>query len=127
MGAVQGTGIDIADVARFQKAVERRGPRMLARLFTPREQAFCRKQRHPYRHYTARFAAKEALFKALGTGRRHGISWQDVEVCRDEAGTPYLALHRQARETLERAGGRRVLLSMSHEATYAVAQVLVLS
>lgn len=120
--AVFGVGIDLASVARVKQAIERYGGRFLERVFTPNEVAFCAKLSHPYPSYAARFAAKEAFSKALGTGLRGKISWREVEVCDNERTRPMLKVSGRAKEIL---GGRRVHLSLTHLDEYAAAVVVI--
>lgn len=120
--AVFGVGIDLMSVVRVEQAVERYGGRFLARIFTPAEVEFCAKLCRPYPSYAARFAAKEAFSKALGTGLRGKISWQEVEVCDNEKTRPTLKISGRAKEIL---GGRRVHLSLTHLDDYAAAVVVI--
>lgn len=121
---ILGTGIDLADPARLREAC-RRHQRLLARLFTEGEQADCLRHRDPWPSFAARFAAKEAFVKALGTGLRRGLTWKQVEVLRDAQGRPSLALHDRAAVLLDEIGGRRVHLSLSHLDGMALAQVIL--
>jgi holo-[acyl-carrier protein] synthase len=125
---IAGIGIDLCDVARIARAIEGpEGQRFRERVFTPGERAFCDRRRGRARteSYAARFAAKEAAMKALGTGWGQGVSWHDVEVEREPDGPPVLRLHGRA-ATLARARGLdRWLLSVSHSDALAIAWVLV--
>jgi holo-[acyl-carrier protein] synthase len=122
---VIGIGIDIASPARLKQAWGRRGPRLLARLFTPAERADCERARDPWPAYAARFAAKEALLKALGTGLRQGLGWQQIEVRHDALGKPQLVLSGRAAAIAAARGATRVHLSLSDLPELAVAQVLL--
>src|SRR5512132_4106114 len=83
---ILGLGMDLLEVSRIEREIESRGDGLIEEVLLPTAIAFCRSMHHPCRHYAARFAAKEALFKALGTGRAGAISWLDAEVLRDESG-----------------------------------------
>lgn len=117
-------GVDLVEVAAFQARFDGRDD-LLAHTFSATELAYCRAQPHPWRHLAARFAAREAVLKALGTGLADAMSWRDIEVTRDPAGTPGLAFHRGVAEVLERAGFDRATLSLSHTATHAIAVVVL--
>jgi holo-[acyl-carrier protein] synthase len=115
---VDGIGIDIIETARIARAIQ--NPRFLARVFTPREAADCRSRGRAAERFAGRFAAKEAIAKALGLP----LSWQDLEIRNGPEGQPHAFLSGAARQRL---GSRRLLLSISHCHAYAVAQALVLS
>ena len=121
---VLGLGVDIVEIARFASAMERGGQRFLDRLFLPSEQAYCSPQREPARCYAARFAAKEAIAKALGTGIGAQLGWRDMEICRRENGAPHVVLHGTGAETAKTLGVSEVFLSMSHSEHYAVANAI---
>ncbi|MBI4161495.1 MAG: holo-ACP synthase [Acidobacteria bacterium] len=110
---IVGLGTDVSEVARIAAAIARRGERLLRRVFTPEEIAFCRGRRRPAEHFAARFAAKEAVFKALGTGRALGVRWTDVEVRREPAGRPSVRLAGGARRRAESLGAERVWVSLA--------------
>ncbi len=120
-----GIGVDIVDIRRFRGVLERQQDRLIRRVFTPLEQEFCRKHHDPVPFFAARFAAKEALFKALGTGWAKGISWQDVEVRREQSEAPVLALHGRAEEKSRALGACHAHLSLSHSDNSAVAIVIL--
>ena len=122
---IVGLGADIAEVPRVREAIERHGERFLQRVFTPLEISYCRSHRNADERFAARFAAKEAMMKALGTGWRKGIRWQDIEVSNAASGKPELRLSGKALEFYERLGGTRILLSLTHTESYALAQVIV--
>ncbi len=122
--SVLGLGVDIVEIARFASAMERSGQRFLDRLFLPSEQAYCSPQREPARCYAARFAVKEAVAKAFGTGIGADLGWRDIEVCRRENGAPFVVLHGIGAETGKRLGVSNVLLSLSHSEHYAVANAI---
>lgn len=117
-------GVDLVDVAAFRKRFDG-CDEVLAQIFTPAELAYARAQHSPWPHLAARFAAKEAALKALGTGLAGGVSWCDVEVTRDEAGMPGLVFHGAMTAALAREGLARGRVSLSHTADHAVAVVLL--
>ncbi len=121
---IVGIGVDIAETARIAQALERHGDRFSRRIFTPREIEYCERFKNKAERYAARFAAKEAAFKALGTGWRDGIRWLDVEVTNLPSGKPELRLEGQAREAGRRLSVSRASLSISHTDHYAIAQVI---
>jgi len=118
-------GIDIIEVARIREVLLRT-PRFLERVYTERERAYCESRGVvAAQHYAVRFAAKEAALKALQTGWRGGISWQDVEVTSRESGAPYLIFTGQVLEVFEKFGATNTHLSMSHTTQHAIAQVIL--
>ncbi len=126
--AIVGTGVDLAEVARVQAALEesRTGVRFKARVFTDGEQRYCEARgAGRYQSYAARFAAKEATMKALGHGWGRHVGWLDVEVVRATDGRPTIVLHGKAAETAAAAGIARIHLALSHTRETAVAQVVV--
>ncbi len=120
-----GIGVDIVEIERFRKVIERLKDRFILRVFTHQEQQFCLKHRDPVPHFAARFAAKEALFKALGTGWAHGITWLDAEVRRGAQGPPTMVLYGEAQRISSAKGIHRVHLSLSHSSQWAVAAVIL--
>lgn len=122
-----GTGIDIIRVQRIEKAMTKWGERFLAKIFSPQELTYARQKKNPAIHLAARFAAKEAFFKALGFGWAGGLRWVDVEVERSSTGQPELTLKGTARTMASARGVQSILLSLSHESEYAVAHVLLIS
>jgi len=122
---IVGTGVDLCEVARIRRAVESdHGERLVERVFTVREIAYARKKASPYERFAARFAAKEAGMKALGTGWRGGITWHDFEVANLASGRPTLVLHGRAAELAEKLKVRNIALSMTHTAEQAMAMVI---
>jgi holo-[acyl-carrier protein] synthase len=118
------TGIDIVEVGRMREILART-PRFRTRVFTERERGHCdARGAASAQHYAARFAAKEAALKALGTGWSGGVGWRDVEVVNDSSGRPELILSGTALELFRLSGATRAHLSLSHTAEHAVAQVL---
>jgi holo-[acyl-carrier protein] synthase len=118
-------GIDIIEVARIREVLART-PRFRERVFTAAEREYCDSRGAvAAQHYAARFAAKEAALKALQTGWRGGISWQDVEVAARESGAPYLVLHGPVLELFNNSGATAAHLSISHTSEHAIAQVVL--
>jgi holo-[acyl-carrier protein] synthase len=124
MGTVIGIGIDLEEVARVAKVFST--PRALTRVFTPHETAYCQPKRNCYQHLAARFAAKEAVFKALGTGLSRGLHWTHAEVRNEPSGKPYLVLLGAAKTLADQLEVQSVLVSLSHSRDYAIAQVMLL-
>lgn len=120
-----GTGIDIAEVPRIRAAIGRFGARFLARIYTEGEIRYCQSKANREERFAARFAAKEAAMKALGTGWSHGVRWRDCEVARMPGGRPTLKFHGQAGEIAARLGVQNVSLSLTHTADQAMAQVIL--
>jgi holo-[acyl-carrier protein] synthase len=121
---VIGTGVDIAETCRIAQGLERHGERFLKRLFTAGEVAYCDKFKNRAERYAARFAAKEAAFKALGTGWREGVRWLEVEVVHQPSGKPELVLTGRAQEIARHLGVTRTSVSISHADHYVVALVI---
>jgi len=122
---IVGTGIDIAEVPRIKAAVERFGDRFLKRVFTPDEIRYCSAKANSHERLAARFAAKEAGMKAIGTGWRHGVRWLDFEVSNVPSGKPILLFHGVAAKFAERLGVRNVSLSLTHTAETGMAIVII--
>jgi len=121
---IVGTGVDITETARIEQALQRHGERFSKRLYTPQEIAYCEQFKNRAERFAARFAAKEAAFKALGTGWREGVRWLDVEVRHQPSGKPELVLTGRAAETARALGVTRTAVSLSHSNRYAIAQVI---
>src|SRR4051794_18880815 len=122
---IVGTGIDIAEVPRIAEVIERHGERFLRRVFTEGEIAYCDSKANRIERYAARFAAKEAGMKALGTGWSHGVRWRDVEVGRQPGGRPTIIFHGKAAEFAAKLGTKNVALSLSHTVEQAIASVIL--
>jgi len=122
---IVGTGIDIAEVPRIRQSIERFGDRFLQRIYTPGEIRYCESKANRAERYAARFAAKEAAMKALGTGWNHGVRWRDCEVVRQPGGRPSIAFHGKAAEFAARLGVKNAALSLTHTAEQAMAQVIL--
>jgi holo-[acyl-carrier protein] synthase len=122
---IVGTGIDIAEVLRIEASIARFGDRFLRRIFTEGEIGYCESKANRVERYAARFAAKEAAMKAIGTGWNHGVAWRDVEVGRQPGGRPTITFHGKAAEFAAKLGAVHVALSLSHTKEYAIAQVIL--
>ena len=122
---IVGTGIDIAEVPRIAASIERFGDRFLRRIFTAGEMHYCDSKANRVERYAARFAAKEAAMKALGTGWNHGVAWRDIEVVRQPGGRPTLAFHGKAAEFAAKLGTKHIAISLSHTAEQAIAHVIL--
>jgi holo-[acyl-carrier protein] synthase len=121
-----GHGIDLVEVSRIQRMLAEHQGRMLEKLFTPAEQAECRKDVRTAARFAARFAAKEAAMKALGTGLADGVSWTDIGVLNDPAGAPSLVITGRAAELAAKRGITSWSLSLTHTDEYAAASVLAM-
>jgi len=122
---IYGVGVDIVATERFQRFIDAGNSAIMERLFTQNERSLCRSRKDTASCLAARFAAKEAFLKALGTGLRGGISWLDMEVSNDALGKPELTLYGKAEEHFQRNGLIRVHLSLSHDGGNAVAMVVL--
>jgi holo-[acyl-carrier protein] synthase len=121
---IVGIGVDIAEIDRIEAAITRHGAPFLTRIYTPREAAYCERHKSKFERYAARFAAKEAAMKALGTGWRLGVRWRDIEVANAPSGRPTLNLAGVAGELAARMGVRNISLSITHSGNIAFAQVI---
>lgn len=117
-------GIDLIDVARVARSIQEHGERFLSRVFTPAERAYADASRRRLEHLAARFAAKEAVLKALGTGWGQGVAWTDVEVAHGPGGRPVVVLHAAAADHARQQGIASWALSLSHTSTHAIASVI---
>jgi holo-[acyl-carrier protein] synthase len=122
---IVGTGIDIAEVPRIGQAIERFGERFLQRIFTAGEIRYCDSKANRVERYAARFAAKEAAMKALGTGWNHGVRWRDCEVVRAPGGRPTMTFHGKAGEFAAKMGVKNIALSLTHTSEQAIAQLIL--
>ncbi|MBM3837862.1 MAG: holo-ACP synthase [Verrucomicrobia bacterium] len=118
---ILGLGIDIIEVARIRASHERFGERFLQRILLPGEIAYCLSHKFPAPHLAARFAAKEAISKAFGTGIGSSLGWHDMEVARKDTGEPFVVLHGAGQKLLENRAGKAVHISLSHTEFYAAA------
>ena len=119
-----GMGVDIAEVDRIRKAIERYGETILRRLYTQEERDYCEQFKNKFERYAGRFAAKEAGMKALGTGWRRGVRWVDLEIVREKSGRPTLALSGEAARIAMQLGVKHIALSITHTESQALAQVI---
>ncbi|HEV2697079.1 MAG TPA: holo-[acyl-carrier-protein] synthase [Terriglobales bacterium] len=122
---IVGTGIDIAEVPRIAESIERFGERFLRRVFTEEEIRYCDSKANRVERYAARFAAKEAAMKALGTGWNRGVRWRDIEVFRQPGSRPTIRFHGRAAEFAHKLGAKNVALSISHTPEHAIANVIL--
>ena len=118
-------GIDLVEIARIEEVFARRGDRFRARVFTDDEINYCEHRASKFASYAARFAAKEATMKALGTGWSDGVGWMDIEVVSGPNGAPALQLHRRALERLREIGATKAHVSLTHSGSLAMAEVLL--
>jgi holo-[acyl-carrier protein] synthase len=122
---VLGLGTDLIEIERMQASIDRFGERFLHRVFTEGEIAYCMRKKQPAESFAARFAAKEAGAKALGTGISRGVSWKEIEVTREAGQRPMLHFSGRAGELAKAMGVRRVQLSLSHSRKLAMAVALI--
>ncbi|MEM9081204.1 MAG: holo-ACP synthase [Verrucomicrobiota bacterium] len=121
-----GIGIDVVEVERIEGSIAEFGEQFLERIFTENERAYCERQRNPALHFAARFAAKEAVSKAFGTGIGESVGWRDLEVVRKESGEPELRLYGRGKEYAEERGVAEVKISLTHARHYAAANAVVM-
>jgi holo-[acyl-carrier protein] synthase len=122
---IVGTGIDISEVPRIAESIQRFGDRFLRRIFTEGEIKYCESKANRIERYAARFAAKEAAMKALGTGWSRGVRWRDIEVSRQPGSRPTIKFHGKAAEFAAKLKATNVALSLSHTPQQAIAQVIL--
>jgi holo-[acyl-carrier protein] synthase len=122
---ILGTGVDLAEVDRIKLAIERYGRRFLERVYTSAEVAYVERKANRYERYAGRFAAKEAAMKAIGTGWRRGVRWQDFEVLNLPTGKPTLYFHGEAARISKQLGVKSVSVSITHTAALGVAFVIL--
>jgi len=126
-GRVIGMGIDIVDIPRFRKILATRGDRFIDRIFLPSEQKYCGAKPNPWIHYAGRFAAKEAIAKAFGTGIGKEIAWLDIEIISSDSKAPVVKLSRHAGQLVRRRRTKNILVSISHTHAYTAAVALLVS
>jgi holo-[acyl-carrier protein] synthase len=119
---VRGIGVDIIEIGRIRQSIESIGDHFVQKVFTPAEIAYCNTKAHRFQHYAARFAAKEALSKALSLGWAGEFRWKNVEITNAPSGQPHITLHGALREHL---AGATIMLSMSHSESHVVAMVMI--
>ena len=122
---IVGSGIDLVENPRIQQSMERFGKRFLDRVYTAAEQAYCLRKRNAAESLAARFAAKEAGAKALGTGISRGVNWLEIEVVREPSGRPTIQFHGRAAELAQHMGVAHIALSLTHTATLSMASVVL--
>ena len=126
MSDVIGIGTDITECLRIARMIERHGELFINRVYTPEEVHYCQSRRQSTQHFAGRWAAKEAILKALGTGWRRGISWRDVEIRHEPGGRPVVALRGGLRDLVQQLGVVELLVSISHCRTHAIAYAIVI-
>ena len=122
---IVGTGVDLCEVPRIRESIARFGARFIGRIYTPAEIAYVERKANKFERYAARFAAKEAGMKAIGTGWRHGVRWQDFEVANMPSGKPTLRFHGVAEAVAAKLGVRNVALSITHTSEMGMAHVIL--
>lgn len=122
---ILGLGIDIIEIDRIEEAIKRGGEEFVRRTFTDEEINYCEKESHKYQHYAARIAAKEALFKAIGTGWQNGVKWTDIEVKNDKLGKPVMHLKGKVKLIADKLGVKNAIVTLSHCEAYAIAQAVL--
>lgn len=122
---IVGSGIDLIEIERIQRSIDRFGARFLERVYTEAEQAYCQRKRNAAESFAARFAAKEAGAKALGTGIGYGVTWREIEVVREASGRPMLQFHGRAAQIAKHLGAIHAALSLTHTAQLASASVVL--
>ena len=122
---ILGTGIDLIEVARIASSFARFGDRFVNRVLRPDEIAYCLAHKNPAPFLAARFAAKEAVSKAFGTGIGAQLGWQDIEICKKESGEPFVVLHGKGKKLFESRGAKGLLVSLSHTEHYAAATAVL--
>lgn len=122
---IYGIGVDLVKMSRIRQALENFGERFQERVFTGLERDFCLSKANPIRYWAMRFAAKEAFSKAIGLGMRQGLRWRDIEVTANTLGRPEIRLYGRAREICDQAGIKGFFLTLTDEADYAVAVVVL--
>ena len=121
---IHGTGVDIIEIARIRSSIEKYSGKFEERVFTSKEINYCRSKPDPFKHFAARFAAKEAVLKSLGTGMAHGIGWKDMEILNQESGKPVLTLSGKGLDIFNSLNLRNIHISMTHDRQYALAQAV---
>lgn len=121
---VVGTGIDLVETARIRDSLAKFGDRFLQRCFLPAEIAYCRGMKYPELHFAARFAAKEAISKAFGTGIGQQLGWKDMEIGRHPSGAPFVVLHGKGADLAKARGVTEVLVSLTHCKDYGAASAV---
>ncbi len=123
---ITGIGTDIVECLRIAQMIERHGELFISRVYTQHEIEYCQSRRQATQHFAGRWAAKEAVLKALGTGWRRGISWRDVEIRNLRSGLPTVALYGGAKDYMEQNGIARIMITISHCRSHATAQAIAI-
>lgn len=121
---IDSVGIDIVEVHRIKRAIEHWGDKFIQRIYTPWEINYCSGKSFPEQSFAARFAAKEAVLKAIGTGYNNGIKWTSIEIVNDERGQPAIRLGQKIQDVI---GQKKIVISMSHTHEHAVATAIMLT
>ncbi len=121
---IHGTGVDIIEISRIKKSMDRYAGKFEEKIFTPQEIEYCRSQANPSKHFAGRFAAKEAVLKSLGTGLAQGISWKDMEILNQESGAPVLQITGAGKKIFDSLNLKNIHISISHDNLYAIAQAV---
>src|SRR5690349_1169599 len=123
--SILGVGVDLVEVKRIQHSLDRFGERFMKRVFTEGEITYCRSMKFPARHFAARFAAKEAVSKAFGTGIGKAMGWRDIDVHKKESGEPFLVLRGGADRLAKRGDMKSSWITLSHTDHHAVAMIVL--
>jgi len=122
---IYGIGVDVVENSRIQKSMDDLGDAFLDRVFTEKERLYCDAMKFAARHYAARFAAKEAISKALGIGIGENLYWKDMEILRRDTGEPYAILYGRGKEFAKRKGVCKIMISLTHTDHYAAANAVI--
>ena len=122
---IVGIGIDLVEISRLKRSIERFNERFLKRIYTVRELEYCQQKLIQETHYAVRFAAKEAMVKAVGIGVRNGITWQDIEVVNDDMGKPEIRTYGKCKQIMSILKVNRIHISLSHTENYGIAMVVL--
>jgi holo-[acyl-carrier protein] synthase len=123
---ILGIGTDITECLRIARMIERHGEQFMNRVYTDEEIRYCQNRREATQHFTGRWAAKEAVLKALGIGSRRGIAWRDIEIRNEPAGRPVVAVRGGIKDVVQRLGVAQIFVSISHCRTHATAYAIAL-
>ncbi|MDB9741440.1 holo-ACP synthase [Akkermansiaceae bacterium] len=122
-----GIGIDVVETSRIESSISQFGDQFLSRIFTPDERKYCEKNKRAVLHYAARFAAKEAVSKALGTGIGKDVAFTEIEVAKKESGEPVIILHGKAKAFAQQREICQILISLTHAEHYAAANAVIMA
>ena len=121
---IHGTGVDLIEISRIKNSIQKYSGKFEERVFTAKEIDYCRSKADPFKHFAARFAAKEAVLKSLGTGMAQGITWKDMEILNRESGQPVLNLTGRGRHIFDALNLKDIHISITHDKSYALAQAI---